>query len=89
VRVGCDGEPALRPGVANLGCNPTFGLLRRRLEVHLFDFDGDLYGRTLRVAFVERLRGEERFSSVDALVAQIGSDAERARRILADASEPG
>lgn len=88
VRVGLEGEEALRPAVANLGCNPTFGLLRRRLEVHLFDFEADLYERTLRVAFVERLRGEERFPSVDALVAQIRSDADRARRVLADPTEP-
>jgi riboflavin kinase/FMN adenylyltransferase len=86
VRVGWEGEAVLRPGVANLGCNPTFGVLRRRLEVHLFDFEGDLYDRTLRVAFLERLRGEERFSSVDALVAQIRSDVDRARRILAASS---
>lgn len=83
VRVGIDGEPALRPGVANLGCNPTFGLLRRRLEVHLFDFDGDLYGKTLSVDLSERLRGEVRFPSVEALVAQIHADAGEARRILA------
>jgi riboflavin kinase / FMN adenylyltransferase len=83
VRVGIGGEPVLRPGVANLGCNPTFGLLRRRLEVHLFDFDGDLYGKTLSVDFSERLRGEVRFPSVDALVAQIHADAGEARRILA------
>jgi riboflavin kinase / FMN adenylyltransferase len=88
VRVGLEGERVVRPAVANLGCNPTFGLLRRRLEVHVFDYDGDLYDRTLRVAFVERLRGEERFPSVDALVAQIRSDAERARHVLATANEP-
>jgi riboflavin kinase/FMN adenylyltransferase len=83
VRAGVGCEPVLRPAVANLGCNPTFGLLRRRLEVHLFDFDGDLYGKTLSVDFWERLRGEVRFSSVDALVAQIHADASAARRILA------
>ncbi len=83
VSVGLAGEAEERAGVANLGCNPTFGGLRRRLEVHLFDFEGDLYGRTLRVAFRERLRGEIRFATVDALVEQIRADARRARHALA------
>jgi riboflavin kinase/FMN adenylyltransferase len=70
-------------GVANLGTNPTFGANARSLEVHLFDFSGDLYGRRCRVSFVEHLRGEIAFSSVDALVAQIRRDAEQARNVLA------
>ncbi len=74
---------AERPGVANVGTNPTFHDAARMLEVHLFDFDGDLYGERCRVSFVERLRGEVAFPSVDALVAQIRLDAERARSILA------
>ena len=82
VRVGIDGESPRRPGVANLGSNPTFGVARRRLETHLFDFEGDLYGRRITVAFAERLRGEIRFPSLDALVAQIGADAAQARRVL-------
>jgi riboflavin kinase/FMN adenylyltransferase len=53
------------------------------LEVHLFDFDEDLYGQRLRVEFVRRQRGEQRFRSVDALVRQMDRDATRARRILA------
>jgi riboflavin kinase / FMN adenylyltransferase len=80
-----DGE-ASRPGVANLGTNPTFGdLLRRSLEAHVLDFAGDLYGRTIRIEFVERIRGEAKFGSIDELVAQIGRDAERAREILSRA----
>lgn len=82
VRVGFDDEPPLRPAVANLGTNPTFGSVGRRLETHVLDFDGDLYGRRIAVAFVERLRGEERFSSVQALVAQIRNDASAAREVL-------
>ena len=73
-------------GVANLGTNPTFGGVGRRLETHVFDFDGDLYGQVIRVAFVERLRGEVKFDSVDALVAQIQADADAARRIVAPSS---
>lgn len=70
-------------GVANVGRNPTFGATRpRTLEVHLFDVAEDLYGARCEVAFIERLRGEIAFPSVDALVAQIRRDAEQARRVL-------
>lgn len=82
VRVGIGAERATRPGVANLGTNPTFGAVGRRLETHLLDFDGDLYGVRLRVAFVQRLRAEQRFPSVQALVAQIHDDALAAREVL-------
>jgi riboflavin kinase/FMN adenylyltransferase len=54
-----------------------------RFEVHLLDFTGDLYGRTLRVALVGYLRGERKFEGLDALKAQIAEDARRAREILA------
>ncbi len=71
-------------GIANIGHAPTFGDgTPRTLEVHLFDFDGDLYGRRCDVWFVERLRGEIRFPSAEALVAQIRSDATGARSLLA------
>jgi riboflavin kinase/FMN adenylyltransferase len=69
--------------VANIGTNPTFGAAPRTLEAHIFDFSEDLYGERVSVAFVERLRGEITFPSVEALVAQIGRDAEQARSILA------
>jgi riboflavin kinase / FMN adenylyltransferase len=72
-------------GVANLGTNPTFtgpSGSALSLEVHLFDFSGDLYGQRLRVGFHSRLRGEERFPSAAALVAQIHKDMEEARRRL-------
>jgi len=69
-------------GVANVGRNPTFGENARTLEVHLFDFAGDLYGRRCRVSFIERLRGEVRFASAEALAAQIRDDAARARAVL-------
>lgn len=70
-------------GVANIGTNPTFGAAPRTLEVYLFDFDQNLYGERLTVAFVERLRGEIAFSSVDALVEQIRRDGDEARALLA------
>src|SRR5205807_3547526 len=69
-----------RPAAVNVGVRPTFesgrGLL---IEAYLLDFDDDLYGETLRIAFTERLRGEKRFESVDELVTQMGLDVERAR----------
>ncbi|MFH1086683.1 MAG: bifunctional riboflavin kinase/FAD synthetase [Chloroflexota bacterium] len=70
------------PAVANVGVCPSFGLSEVLIEVHLLDFEGDLYGQTLQVAFVERLRAEKRFDDVRALIAQIGRDVERARALL-------
>jgi riboflavin kinase/FMN adenylyltransferase len=69
-------------GVANFGRRPTVDGLKLLLEVHLFDFAGDLYGHRLRVRFIERLRPERRFDGLDALKAQIAEDARQARRIL-------
>jgi riboflavin kinase/FMN adenylyltransferase len=75
------------PGVANLGIRPTFEGRRYQVEVHLFDFDGDLYGRQLPVRFIDYIRGEQRFDGVEALVAQIRADAARARELL-EAPQP-
>jgi riboflavin kinase/FMN adenylyltransferase len=72
------------PGVANVGMNPTFAGNKRTIEAHLFDFSADLYGARLRVAFIERLRGEQKFSSISALVQQIQEDANRARSLLSE-----
>lgn len=70
------------PGVANLGRNPTTGEVETRLEVWLFDFDEDLYGQTLETELVAFLRPEEKFDSLEALVAQVQADARAARDIL-------
>ncbi len=72
------------PAVANIGVRPTFDGEGRSIEVHLLDFEGDLYGREMRIEFVERLRGERRFSEPAALIAQIGADIARAREVLTD-----
>uniref|UniRef100_Q47BK4 Riboflavin biosynthesis protein n=1 Tax=Dechloromonas aromatica (strain RCB) TaxID=159087 RepID=Q47BK4_DECAR len=72
------GEQAL-PGVANLGIRPTVGGTRPLLEVHLFDFDRDIYGAHISVRFVHKLRNEQRFPNFDALKAQIAADAAAAR----------
>jgi riboflavin kinase/FMN adenylyltransferase len=68
----------------NVGVRPTFATGRGLLvEAYLLDFDGDLYGQTLRIAFLDRLRGEKRFDSVDELVAQMQRDVDQARAICA------
>jgi riboflavin kinase/FMN adenylyltransferase len=70
------------PCVTNVGVNPTFGGQDLRVEAHLLDFDGDLYGRSVGVDFRHRIRDERRFDGVSALVAQIGADVEVARELL-------
>jgi len=75
----------LLPGVANLGLRPTVddAGTTRHFEVHLFDFTGDLYGETMEVRFVQRLREELRFENLEQLKAQIERDSARARAVLA------
>lgn len=77
-------EGQKHPSVTNVGLRPTFtgGEALPRMEAHLLNYSGDLYGKTLKLEFVERLRGEQKFPSVEALVAQIRLDSEQARRIL-------
>ena len=72
-----------RDGVANLGTRPTVGGTDLRLETHLFDFAGDLYGKHLCVALVEYLRPERKFAGLAELKTQIAADAAQARAILA------
>ena len=74
---------AERAGVANLGFNPTFQVHERSLEVHVFDFDADLYGHRIEISFVQRLRGEMRFPNPQALAQQIARDVAAARQALA------
>ena len=69
-------------GAASLGVRPMFGDNAANLEVHLFDFDADLYGQHLSVALVEFLRPELKFDSIAALIEQMGRDCDRARAIL-------
>jgi riboflavin kinase/FMN adenylyltransferase len=65
----------------NVGVAPTFGRADSRVEAYLLDFDGDLYGRIVDVGFIQRIRGEKKFSGVDELKAQIQRDVEEARLI--------
>lgn len=69
-------------GVASLGVRPMFGENTANLETFVFDFKGDLYGTPLSVALVEHLRGEEKFDSLEALIAQMDADSAQARAIL-------
>lgn len=81
VRVsGNDGK--LLDGVASVGIRPTVGGTVPLLEVHIFDFDRDIYGEMIHVDFIARLRSEEKFPDLDSLVAQMHKDAAQARQIL-------
>ncbi|GIP56498.1 bifunctional riboflavin kinase/FAD synthetase [Paenibacillus woosongensis] len=82
VRVNYEGQRL--EGVMNVGVKPTFHNDKSApsLEIHLFDFNGDLYGKSLSVELVEFIREERRFGSIDELVAQIGKDADTAKSML-------
>lgn len=82
VWVGIDGD--LHQGVANVGVNPTFGNNEISVEAHLLDFDRDLYGSFIRVHFVQRIRNERKFASLDELKNRIALDCDLARTILAE-----
>ena len=69
-------------GVTNIGMRPTFGETTPTIETHVLDYSGNLYGQTVRLAFVQRLRDERRFEDVDALRAQIDADKRRAERLF-------
>lgn len=77
-----DGRAA--DGMANVGRRPTVGGIEERLEVHLIDLHGDLYGLEVRVDFLNRIRAERRFEDLPSLMAQLGLDRERARELLAN-----
>jgi len=75
---------ALIDGVANIGVRPTFGGEKVLLEAHLFNFEGDHYGRHIRLHFIAGIRPEKKFASVDELKAQIAKDCETAKELLGD-----
>ncbi|QSX41642.1 bifunctional riboflavin kinase/FAD synthetase [Shewanella cyperi] len=83
VRLWWDGSD-IYDGVANIGFRPTVKGQMCQLEVHLFDFDGDLYGRRVEVELVAKIRDEQPFESLDALKKQITNDADRAMALLGD-----
>jgi riboflavin kinase/FMN adenylyltransferase len=73
--------------VSSFGTRPTVDGKEPLLEAHIFDFDGDLYGRHIEVEFVAKLRDEEKFPDLPTLVVQMDRDAEQARRILMQTTE--
>jgi riboflavin kinase/FMN adenylyltransferase len=75
-------EGKMWPGAANVGANPTFGENQQKVEVHLIDFAGELYGKAIEVEFISRLRDTQPFASVEALVIQLNRDVDRAKYIL-------
>jgi len=83
--LGVPGRAGPQPAVASVGLRPTVNALQRPLlEVHLLDYDGDLYGQRLTVRFLHRLRGEEKYVGLDALRAAIATDVLNARRFFAN-----
>lgn len=75
-------EATQRPAMMNIGRRPTFDGQQQTQEVHLLHYDGDLYGQQLAVSFVQRLRDEQRFDSMEALQAQLSHDAQQAEKLL-------
>ena len=82
VRVRLD-DQSEHPGVASFGVRPTFDERGEFLEAYIFDWDGELYGRTIEIDLIAWMRAEAKFDSIEALVEQIGRDAAEAKRILA------
>lgn len=76
-------DGVVRPGLTNIGVRPTFGEADVTVETHLLGYAGDLYDKTVRLSFVQRLRDERRFGDVDALRAQIEADQRHAERLFA------
>lgn len=79
VHVGAD---TVYNGIVNIGVRPTFQGQERRVEAYVFDTDIDLYDQHITIDFIARLRGEQRFASIDALKAQIAADVQQARQVL-------
>jgi riboflavin kinase / FMN adenylyltransferase len=78
-----ESEANFAAAACNIGPNPTFGDQSRKIEAHLIDFSGDLYGKMVQISFLEFLRPTQKFESVDELLGQIAADVERTRRISA------
>lgn len=89
VRARPSGDSKVYDGVANFGVRPMFPLSAPLMEVHLFDFSGELYGEILNIELIGYLRGEQAFDSLDALKVQMAADCAEARRLLASAGTHG
>lgn len=86
VLVELPGEAILKPGMMNIGYQPTFNGTELHLEVNILDWSGDLYDREVRVEFVERIRNEKKFDSIEGLIEQLNKDRVRCRRLLGEIS---
>ncbi len=76
-------DSKLTGGLVNIGLRPTFGGDGRTLEIHFFDFEGSLYGKSVRIQFIQKIRDEIKFASGRSLTAQMRKDEQTARRLLA------
>lgn len=81
-RAGMEGEHVFRPAMTYIGTRPAVNTGERMIETHLFDFDGDLYGKVLVTEFLQHLRPDRDFPSLDGLIAQLGDDERMAREVL-------
>jgi riboflavin kinase / FMN adenylyltransferase len=81
-----EGRAPAWPAACNLGPNPTFGEMARKVEAHLIGFAGDLYGKSVELDLLERLRGTQKFAGLDELLRQIQADIEQARRICSSSA---
>jgi riboflavin kinase/FMN adenylyltransferase len=75
-----DGER--HQAATSIGIRPTFGLTQRLVEVFVMDFSGDLYGKTVGVEFITKVRDQEKFDGLDALIKQINQDVDDCRQVL-------
>ena len=79
-----DSESEEYYGVANIGCRPTLNGVRQQLEVHIFDFEKDIYGQQIEVVLLQKIRAEKKFASIEQLTAQISKDSEQAKSYIAN-----
>lgn len=82
VRVAIEGYPNTYAGMMNIGVRPTYGEFSETIEVHILDFDADIYDKTINVRFVQRLRDEQRFASIDELKAELARNREQVKNYL-------
>lgn len=82
VKIQIEGEDFWRSGATNIGIRPMFTVPMAQVETYIFDFSSEIYGKTVRVRPIERLRSEAKFNSLDELIAQMTKDCELAREIL-------
>jgi riboflavin kinase/FMN adenylyltransferase len=83
-----ENEREWRPGAVNVGINPTFGEKKKKLEVHLLEYNGDLYDRILEVVLVACIRTEKKFKSINRLIRRMTADCRKVKKLLYGAVFP-